>query len=74
MGARASAGGYHRRTPLGVVAEALRTRFCGSESAVLLRPDMKARIYNAFAGLDTRGPARTEQMYARWVEKLSTKE
>ena len=74
MGARASAGGDHRRTPLGVVAEALRTRFCGSESAVLLRPDMKAPIYNAFAGLDTRGPARTEQMYARWVERLSTRE
>ncbi len=74
VGARASAVGDHRRTPLGVVAEALRTRFCGSESAVLLRPDVKARIYNAFAGLDIRGPARTEQMYARWVEKLATRE
>ena len=74
MGARASAGGDHRRTPLGVVAEALRARFCGNESAVLLRPDMKARIYNAFAGLGVRGPARTEQMYTRWVEKLATRE
>ncbi len=74
VGARASAVGDHRRTPLGAVAEALRTRFCGSESAVLLRPDVKARIYNAFAGLDIRGPARTEQMYARWVEKLATRE
>ena len=73
-GARVSADGDHRRTPLGVVAEALRTRFCGSESAVLLRPDMKARIYQAFAGLDIRGPARTEQMYARWVQKLATRE
>ena len=35
---------------------------------------MKARIYNAFAGLDVRGPARSEEMYARWVEKLATRE
>ena len=35
---------------------------------------MKARIYYAFASLETRGPARTEQMYARWVQKLATKE
>ena len=35
---------------------------------------MKARIYQAFAGLDVRGPARTEAMYSRWVQKLATRE
>ena len=35
---------------------------------------MKARIYRAFACLDVRGPARTEEMYARWVQKLATRE
>jgi len=74
QGVRACVGGDHRHTPLGVVAEALRTRFCGGDSAVLLRGDMKARIYYAFASLETRGPARTEQMYVRWVQKLATKE
>ena len=47
-----------RHSPLGVVAEALRTRFCGGDAAVLLRADMKARIYQAFAGLDVGGSAR----------------
>ena len=41
---------------------------------MLLRDDMKARIYYAFAALDPRGPARTEQMYLRWVQKLATRE
>ena len=63
-----------RFTPLGTVAEALRTRFCGGGAAVLLRADMKARIFQAFAGLDVRGPVRTEAMYTRWVQKLATKE
>ena len=44
------------------------------EAAVLLRDGMKARIYYAFAALDPRGPARTEQMYLRWVQKLATRE
>ena len=56
------------------MAETLRTRFCGGEAVVLLRDDMKARIYYAFAALDSRGPTRTEQMYVRWVQKLATKE
>ena len=56
------------------MAETLRARFCGGEAAVLLRNDMKARIYCAFAALDPRGPVRTEQMYLRWVQKLATRE
>ena len=63
-----------RHSPLGVVAEALRTRFCGGDAAVLLRADMKARIYQAFAGLDVGGRARTEAMYTRWVQRLATRE
>ena len=63
-----------RFSPLGTVAEALRTRFCGGDAAVLLRADMKARIFQAFAGLEVGGVARTEAMYTRWVEKLATKE
>ena len=35
---------------------------------------MKDRIYLAFAGLDVRGPVRTEALYTRWVQKLATKE
>ena len=74
QGVQKCVDGCVRHTPLGVVAEAIRMRFCGCESAVLLRADMKARIYPAFAGLNVRGPARSEQMYAAWVQKLATKE
>ena len=63
-----------RDSPLGLTAEALRTHFCAGDAAVLLRPDMKAKVYPAFAGLDVRGPARTEQLYRRWVQKLAAKE
>ena len=56
------------------MAETLRTRFCGGEAAVLLRDDMKARVYLAFASLEPRGPKRDEQMYVRWVQKLASKE
>lgn len=41
---------------------------------MLLRDDMKARIYYAFAALDCGGPARTEHMYVRWVQRLATRE
>ena len=63
-----------RNSPLGLVAEAIRTLFCGCESAVLLRADVKARIYPAFASLDVFGPRRSEQTYAAWVQKLATRE
>ena len=41
---------------------------------MLLRADMKAKFYRAFACLDVRGPARTEETYASWVQNLATKE
>ena len=61
-------------SPLGAVAESLRARFCGGDAAVLLTADMKARIDQACAGLNVRGPARTEAMYTRWAQKLAMKE
>ena len=63
-----------QRSALGLCAEALRRHFCDGPDAVLLRPDMQAKIYPAFAGLDIRGPSRTEQLYQRWVQKLATHE
>ena len=30
--------------------------------------------YAAFAGLAVNGPARTEQLYRKWVQKLATRE
>ena len=35
---------------------------------------MKARVFPAFAGLNVRGPARTDALYTQWVQKLATKE
>ena len=35
---------------------------------------MRARVFPAFAGLDVRGPARTDALYTQWVQKLATKE
>ena len=63
-----------QRSALGLCAEALRRYFCDGPKAVLLRADAKARIYIAFAGLDVRGPARTEEAYQRWAQKLATHE
>ena len=39
-----------------------------------MRPDMKRRIYAAFASLAVRGARRTEELYERWVAKLAFKE
>ena len=35
---------------------------------------LKSRIYPAFAVLGVGGPARTEQLYTRWVQRLATAE
>ena len=63
-----------RHSPLGRAAEALRVQFCAGDAPGLLRPDMKARMFPAFAGLNVRGPARTDALYTQWVQKLATKE
>ena len=59
---------------LSLLAEALRQYFCSGPSAVLLRPDVKDKIYAAFASLAVRGVQRTEQLFERWVAKLAVKE
>ena len=63
-----------RHSPLGRAAEALRVQFCAGDAPVFLRPDMKARVCPAFAGLSVRGTARTDALYTQWVQKLATKE
>ncbi len=63
-----------RMSALGRCAEEPRRYFCDGPNAVLLREDMRTRIVVAFAGLHTRGPARTEQLYRQWVQKLATRE
>ena len=45
-----------------------------SPTAVLIRADVKNKIYAAFASLPVRGPQRTAQLYERWVAKLAFKE
>ena len=66
--------GDARMADLGLCAEALRNYFCAGQDAVLLKPKIQAKIYNAFAALGDNGPVRTEAMYKRWVERLATKE
>ena len=63
-----------RRSTLGLCAAALRHHFCSAPTAVLMRADVKNKIYAAFASLAVRGPRRTEQLYERWVAKLAFKE
>ena len=61
-------------TPLGVAAEALRNHFCRGPDAVMLRPAIRAMLFQAFATLDVHGPAHALEMYGRWVAKLAVKE
>ena len=61
-------------SPLGLCAVTVRDYFCDGDSAVLLRADVNARIYPAFAVLGVGGPTRTEQLYTRWVQRLATSE
>ena len=62
-----------RKTPLGLFAERLRRYMCADPDAVLLRRDIKEKLYAAFAALGGRGE-RTLQQYIAWVGKLSTRE
>ena len=63
-----------RRSVLGRLAEALRLHFCSGSEAVLMRADVKNKIYAAFASLARGGAPRTELLYERWVQKLAKKE
>ena len=62
------------RSALGRCAEMIRRYFCNGPDAVLLREDVRAKIYLAFASLASRGPARTLERYRQWVQKLATRE
>ena len=61
-------------TPLGRFAFGLRQYMCAGPGCVLLRDDMKAKLYTAFAALEPSNGARTLPSYKRWVEKLATRE
>ena len=67
-------GVAQKTSPLGLCAEALRSYFCAGPDAMLLKPNIRAKLYPAFAALGNNGPARTEAMYKQWVEKLGTRE
>ncbi len=62
------------QTPLGRFAFKLRQYMCAGPGSVLLRPDMKDKVYAAFAGIDPNDAARTLSMYKNWAQKLATKE
>ena len=61
-------------TSLGIFAYKLRQHMCAGPTAVLLREDVMANIYAAFAGLEEGSATRTLTMYKAWVQKLATKE
>ena len=60
-----------RHSDLGGCAEARRANFCSGATAAMIRPDLMARVYPAFAGLDVHGAARTDKLYRQWVCKLA---
>ena len=63
-----------RDSVLGKLAESLRRHFCLGSTAVLMRADVKNRIYQAFALLGRHRARRTEELYAHWVQKLASTE
>ena len=61
-------------TPLGHFAFRLRQYMCDGSDAVLLRDDMRRKIYLAYAGLEANSGVRTLAAYKNWVARLATKE
>ena len=61
-------------TPLGLFAFRLRQYMCAGSDAVMLRPDMRDKIYLAYAGVDENSGVRTLAAYTAWVARLATKE
>ena len=59
---------------LGLFAEKLRRYMCTGAAAVLLRPDVQARVFPAFAAIDCRSESRQLQDYKRWVTRVADKE
>ena len=63
-----------RLSPLGLLAERLRCYMCAGATAVMLRPAVQARLFPAFAAIDTTSDSRQLQDYKRWVARLADKE
>jgi hypothetical protein len=63
-----------RLSPLGLFAEKLRSYMCAHDTAVLLRPDMQARLFPAFAAIDPSCESRQVCDYTRWVKRLADRE
>jgi hypothetical protein len=61
-------------SPLGRFAYRLRQYMCAGSDAVMLRPDMRDKIYLAYAGVDENSGVRTLAAYTAWVARLATKE
>ena len=63
-----------RLSPLGLLAEKLRRYMCAGSSAILLKPAVQARLFPAFAAIDSRSGPRELQHYKQWVARLADKE
>ena len=74
QGVAASMQDNIQRSALGLCAEALRAHFCAGPDAVMLKPSIRSKLFPAFAGIVSSGPARTDALYDKWVAKLGTRE
>jgi hypothetical protein len=63
-----------RCSPLGLLAEKLRRYMCAGTTAALLRPDLQARLFPAFAAIDSKSGPRQLQHYKHWVARLADRE
>ena len=63
-----------QNSPLGRLAFLLRQYMCEGNEAVLLRSDVRARIFPAFALIGSNRQQRTMQSYKRWVQRLASRE
>ena len=61
-------------TALGTFAEALRLFFCDRDNGLMLQPAWIARVYPAFASLETGSGERSMKKYRKWIQNLGTKE
>ena len=59
---------------IGRFAVQLRHHICLGHEAVMLKPDVRDVIYQAYAALAMQGPVRSLEQYKHWVAKLATNE
>ena len=67
-------GANVRQSPLGRLAEKLRTYMCAGPGAVLLRRDMLEKLFPAFAAIAAGSVRRELHHYKRWVQRLADRE